>query len=136
MDTPSKEQIRKAKKSESNRRFREKVKTEKESSQDTESIKSDTKSSDSNFFFFETSGTSETESNTGDNIHDNPVGGENDNFKSYVKYITTFKQWCDTTRERARYIATSWVFTCQLLNMLQIYLGLLIISQIKYIVLH
>ena len=50
MDTPSKEQIRKAKKSESNRRFREKVKTEKESSQDTESIKSDTKSSDSNFF--------------------------------------------------------------------------------------
>ena len=51
MDTPSKEQIRKAKKSESNRRFREKIKTEKESSQDTESIKSDTKSSDSNFFF-------------------------------------------------------------------------------------
>ena len=51
MDTPSKEQIRKAKKSESNRRFRERAKTEKESSQDTESIKSDTKSSDSNFFF-------------------------------------------------------------------------------------
>ena len=45
MDTPSKEQIRKAKKSESNRRFREKVKTEKESPQDTESIKSDSKSS-------------------------------------------------------------------------------------------
>ena len=45
MNTPSKEQIRKAKKSESNRRFREKVKTEKESPQDTESIKSDSKSS-------------------------------------------------------------------------------------------
>ena len=45
MDTPSKEQIRKAKKSESNRRFRDRVKTEKESSQDTESIKSDSKSS-------------------------------------------------------------------------------------------
>ena len=45
MDTPSKEQIRKAKKSESNRRFRERVKEQKESSQDTESIKSDSKSS-------------------------------------------------------------------------------------------
>ena len=45
MNTPSKEQIRKAKKSEANKRFREKVKTEKESSQDTESIKSDSKSS-------------------------------------------------------------------------------------------
>ena len=45
MDTPNKEQIRKAKKSESNRRFRERVKTEKESPQDTESIKSDSKSS-------------------------------------------------------------------------------------------
>ena len=133
MDTPSKEQIRKAKKSEANKRFRDRVKTEKESSQDIESIKSDSQSS---VFFFETSGTSETESNTGNNIHDNPVGGENDNFKSYVKYITTFKKWADTTRERARYIATSWVFTCQFLNMLQVYLGLLIISQIKYIVLH
>ena len=51
MDTPSKEQIRKAKKSESNRRFRERAKTEKESSQDTESIKSDSKSSNSSFFF-------------------------------------------------------------------------------------
>ena len=51
MDTPSKEQIRKAKKSEANKRFREKVKTEKESSQDTESVKSDTKSSNSNVFF-------------------------------------------------------------------------------------
>ena len=45
MDTPSKEQIRKAKKSESNRRFRERVKEQKESSQDTESIKSDSQSS-------------------------------------------------------------------------------------------
>ena len=45
MDTPSKEQIRKAKKSEANKRFRERVKTEKESSQDTESIKSDSQSS-------------------------------------------------------------------------------------------
>ena len=45
MDNPSKEQIRKAKKSEANKRFRDRVKTEKESSQDTESIKSDSKSS-------------------------------------------------------------------------------------------
>ena len=45
MNTPSKEQIRKAKKSEANKRFRERVKTEKESPQDTESIKSDSKSS-------------------------------------------------------------------------------------------
>ena len=51
MNTPSKEQIRKAKKSEANKRFRDRVKTEKEISQDTESIKSDTKSSDSNGFF-------------------------------------------------------------------------------------
>ena len=51
MNTPSKEQIRKAKKSEANKRFRERVKEQKESSKDTESIKSDTKSSDSNVFF-------------------------------------------------------------------------------------
>ena len=51
MDTPSKEEIRKAKKSESNKKFRDRQKQQKESSEDTESQKSEGKESKSSFFF-------------------------------------------------------------------------------------
>ena len=51
METPSKEAIRKAKKSIANKKFRDSQKAEKDTSESTESATSDSKSTTSSFFF-------------------------------------------------------------------------------------
>ena len=137
METPSKEAIRKAKKSIANKKFRDSQKAEKESTDETESATSDSKSTTSSSFFFSPQTKPPKQCNKcydvdGDSSDCQSRHIEND--PKYIQYVKTLSRFLDKIRAGwYKYIQIGYV-TCQLLNLLQIYLFLLIISQIKSII--